>query len=137
MTLYVAILEKEHGSLWGVWFPDCPGCVTAAESMQAAVAQAVAALRLWAEGAAAEGDALPEPRSLDALREDPDVREALQRGDAAIVVPLLQDKGRTGRANVSLDAGLLEAIDEAARARGLTRSSFLASAAKEKIGALQ
>jgi hypothetical protein len=35
---------------------------------------------------------------------------------------------------ISLDSGLLAAIDEAA-ARGLTRSAFLASAAREKIAA--
>jgi metal-responsive CopG/Arc/MetJ family transcriptional regulator len=35
--------------------------------------------------------------------------------------------------NVTLDAALLEAIDEAARQRGLTRSGFLAQAAREKI----
>jgi metal-responsive CopG/Arc/MetJ family transcriptional regulator len=34
---------------------------------------------------------------------------------------------------LSLDAGLLDAIDEAAKAHGLTRSAFLASAAREKI----
>jgi metal-responsive CopG/Arc/MetJ family transcriptional regulator len=39
------------------------------------------------------------------------------------------------RANLSLDAGLLDAIDEAARKRGLTRSGFLATAAREKIAA--
>jgi metal-responsive CopG/Arc/MetJ family transcriptional regulator len=37
------------------------------------------------------------------------------------------------KANLSLDAWLLAAIDEAAAARGLTRSAFLSSAAREKI----
>jgi hypothetical protein len=37
------------------------------------------------------------------------------------------------KADLSLDAGLLSAIDEAAERRGLTRSAFLASAAREKI----
>src|SRR5450756_729220 len=45
----------------------------------------------------------------------------------------LLDSGRAVRANLSLDAGLLDAIDEAAKAHGLTRSAFLASAAREKI----
>jgi metal-responsive CopG/Arc/MetJ family transcriptional regulator len=39
------------------------------------------------------------------------------------------------KANLSLDAGLLAAIDDAAASRGLTRSAFLASAAREKISA--
>jgi Ribbon-helix-helix protein, copG family len=50
------------------------------------------------------------------------------------VIPLLHDPvGRVKKANVSLDAGTLAAIDNEARARGLTRSAFLASAALEKI----
>ncbi len=43
------------------------------------------------------------------------------------------NSGRPVKANLSLDAGLLDAIDEAAKRRGLTRSAFLASAAREKI----
>jgi metal-responsive CopG/Arc/MetJ family transcriptional regulator len=50
-----------------------------------------------------------------------------------VIVPLIFDSGRPARANLSLDSGLLQAIDEAAQARGLTRSAFLASAAREKI----
>jgi uncharacterized protein (DUF1778 family) len=49
------------------------------------------------------------------------------------VVPLLLDAGRPAKANLSVDAGLLEAIDEAAEAHGLTRSAFIVSAAREKI----
>jgi hypothetical protein len=38
------------------------------------------------------------------------------------------------RINVSLDKALVDRIDAAATARGLTRSAFLAQAAREKIG---
>ncbi len=57
----------------------------------------------------------------------------VRAGETAVMIPLLLDSGRPVRANLSLDAALLEAIDEAARARGLTRSAFIASAAREKI----
>ena len=40
---------------------------------------------------------------------------------------------RTVRVNVTVERGLLDQIDEAATARGLTRSAFLAQAAREKI----
>jgi len=49
------------------------------------------------------------------------------------MIPLLLDSGRSVRANVSFDAALLEAIDAAAKQRGLSRSAFLASAARGKI----
>jgi len=90
-------------------------------------------VRLWAEDAIADGEELPKPRSAEALRADPDVAAALAEGAVLAVVPLLIDLGRPTKANLSLDAGLLAAIDEAAAARGLTRSAFLAGAAREKI----
>ena len=96
-------------------------------------AQRVEAVRLWTEDAIAEGEALPQPRSAETLRADPEIAEAIAEGAALAIVPLLLDAGRPAKANLSIDAGLLAAIDDAAEARGLTRSAFLASAAREKI----
>ena len=45
----------------------------------------------------------------------------------------MRDSGRQAKANISVDAGTLEAIDEEAAAHGITRSAFIASAALEKI----
>jgi hypothetical protein len=59
----------------------------------------------------------------------------LRQGAALAIVPLLIETGRPVKANLSLDAWLLAAIDDAAAARGLTRSAFLSSAAREKIAA--
>jgi hypothetical protein len=76
---------------------------------------------------------VPLPRSAETLRADPEVAQALADGAALAIMPLLLDAGRPAKANLSLDAGLLAAIDEAAAAHGLTRLAFLASAAREKI----
>jgi hypothetical protein len=59
----------------------------------------------------------------------------IEPGEATVLIPLLLDAGRTVRANVTFDAGLLDAIDASAARRGITRSAFLASAAREKIEA--
>ena len=134
MARYAAIIESD-GSSYGAWFPDCPGCVTMADSMDGVVEQAAQVLRLWADDLSSRDKQLPVPRSLESLRQDPDVADSFKRGGAAMLVPLLLDRGRPARANISLDRGLLEAIDEAAKARGLTRSAFLASAARVKIRA--
>jgi hypothetical protein len=90
-------------------------------------------VRLWAEDALADGEKLPRPRSIGALRADSEVAAAIAEGAALAIVLLVLNAGRPAKANLSLDAGLLAAIDEAAAARGLTRSAFLASAAREKI----
>lgn len=134
MTRYLALIDGEAGA-YGVVVPDLPGCTSGGETLDEALSNAVEAVRLWCEDARVEGEALPTPRSLEALRVDPEIAAALAEGAILAAVPLLLDSGRPARANLSLDAGLLAAIDEAAAARGLTRSAFLASAAREKISA--
>ena len=81
----------------------------------------------------ADGLDIPRPRSLVELREDEGLKEDFASQAIIASAPLLFDAGRTVRANISLDAGPLSSIDEAAKLRGLTRSAFLASAAREKI----
>ena len=52
-----------------------------------------------------------------------------------MLIPLLLDRGSSRRVNISLDRGLLEAIDDEARQRGMSRSAFLATAARREIEA--
>ena len=132
MPRYVALIDGKPGA-YGVTVPDLPGCTSGAGTTDEALRRAIEAVRLWAEDAIADGEKLPKPRSADALRRDPEVAAALAHGAALAIVPLVLDSGRAAKANLSLDSGLLAAIDEAAAARGLTRSAFLASAAREKI----
>lgn len=62
-----------------------------------------------------------------------EVRKAIEAGAAPILASLVNETGRSVRANLSLDAGLLDAIDDAAKERGMTRSSWLASAARAAL----
>ena len=73
------------------------------------------------------------PRSAEVLYADPGLAEAIAQDAALAIAPLLIDVGRPTNANLPFDADLLAAIDEAAAARRLTRSAFLADAAREKI----
>ena len=132
MARYVVLIDGKPGA-YGIVVPDLPGCTSGAATTDAALKNAAEAIRLWAEDAVADGEKIPKPRSAEQLRKDKDVARALAAGAALAVVPLVMDSGRPAKANLSLDSGLLNAIDEAAEARGLTRSSFLATAAREKI----
>jgi predicted RNase H-like HicB family nuclease len=132
MARYAALVDGKAGA-YGVIVPDLPGCTSGGNTTDEALRNAVEAVRLWAEDAIADGEELPQPRSVDALRSDPEIADAIRQGAALAIVPLLLDAGRPAKANLSIDAGLLSAIDEAAKAHGLTRSAFLASAAREKI----
>lgn len=55
----------------------------------------------------------------------------LRMGRATRII--LVESGAPTRANISLDACQLEAIDEVARRRSVTRSTFLVSTALDKI----
>lgn len=132
MTRYIALVDGEAGA-YGVSFPDAPGCAAMGKTMDEAIQNAVTSLAEWIEHSESEGLGIPAPRTADELRQDPEVAEQLVAGSELIVVPLVRESGRTVRANLSIDAGLLDAIDEAADASGLTRSAFLASAARNKI----
>lgn len=128
--VYYGILEKEPDTLWGVWFPDLPGCVTAGETADEATEKAISAVREYLEGSEA-----PNASDVETLMADPDVVEARARGGILIRVPHLPNEAATVRVNVTLERGTLAAIDAAANARGMTRSAFLANAALEKVRA--
>jgi predicted RNase H-like HicB family nuclease len=130
---YVAVIEKDEDSAFGVWFPDVEGCFSAGETMDEAVANAAAALRQHVEAVESAGRHVPQARAIDDVLTDEDVAASVEAGALLFAVPLLADAGRTVRINISLDKALVDQIDDAATARGLTRSAFLAQAAREKI----
>lgn len=130
MTHYVGILDGGD-DVWGVRVPDLPGCHGGGASPEEAIADATSAVREWAEARLAKHVSLPQARTVADLLRSSEIDSAA--GESAVMIPLLIDSGRPVRANLSLDAGLLAAIDAEASRRGLTRSAFIASAAREKI----
>jgi predicted RNase H-like HicB family nuclease len=134
MIYYVGILDGSE-DVWGVRIPDCPGCYGGGATPEAAISDTISALREWAAEIRIDGAPLPKARSMPEILADPESSAALSAGESSVLIPLLLDAGRTVRANVTFDAGLLDAIDAEAERRGLTRSAFLASAARDKIEA--
>lgn len=132
MPYYFGILDGKD-DVWGVRVPDLPGAYGGGETADEAMASAVEAMGIAVSHLADIGKPIPAPRSLAALRQDPDVIADLTPDDSFIALPLVIERGRPVRANISLDAGILEAIDTAAKRRGLTRSAFIASTMREKI----
>ena len=130
MTHYIAIVHKDKGSAWGVSFPDLPGCFSAADKEADILPNAMEALEFFAEDMAG----MPSPSSIEAIRQLPEVAADLKSGAYLISVPLLKNIGKSARINITLDKGLLKAIDDAAEQRKMTRSGFLAQAAAKEIG---
>jgi predicted RNase H-like HicB family nuclease len=128
MTYFVGLLDGAK-DVWGVRIPDLPGCVGAGETPEAAISDVASALSDVVAHKRKGGFAVPKPSSVAEML----ASDEMEAGDTIVMIPLVLDAGRTVRANLTLDAGLLEAIDEAAGMRGITRSAFIASAAREKI----
>lgn len=126
MKTYLALVEKDEGSAFGIRFPDLPGCFSAADDEKDILPNAVEALELWFEDS-------PEshPRPLGAVAAE--CADELAAGAFLIAVPHIRRTSRQRRVNVSMDAGTLDAVDAAAEQLGLTRSGFLAMAALNEI----
>jgi predicted RNase H-like HicB family nuclease len=129
---FIALVHRDPDSCYGVSFPDVPGCTSAGDTLDEALTNAVDALSGHIRLMEADGEAIPQPRTLEALNADPEFREDMN-GAIISAVPLVRDRGSTTRINVSLDLGLLEAIDGLAKQRSQTRSAFLASAARREL----
>jgi predicted RNase H-like HicB family nuclease len=126
MIVYHAIVHKDEDSAWGVQFPDLPGCFSAADELDDILANASEAVSLYLEG-----EKSPQPSSIEAIRQL--AADDLAEGAFLLAVPYLSSYNRPQRINISIDQGMLDAIDAAASTRKLTRSAFLAEAARNEI----
>ncbi|MFA7597225.1 MAG: type II toxin-antitoxin system HicB family antitoxin [Novosphingobium sp.] len=126
MKYYYAIVHKEPDSAYGVEFPDLPGCFSAADTMEEVLPNACEALELWFDDQKETA-----PRRLDEIQDM--ARDQLADGAFVIAVPRIINDHRVSRINISVERGILDAIDKAAAERHLTRSAFIAQAARNEI----
>ena len=123
---YVAVIDKDTDSAYGVRFPEVPGCFSAADTFGEIVPKAIEALSLFFE------DTEPAPvQGLESVREQ--VAEDIADGAVLMMVPYVRDRKRIVRVNLSLEKGFLDTLDEAARMRGMTRSAFVQKAATREM----
>jgi predicted RNase H-like HicB family nuclease len=91
---YIAVIHKEPGSAFGVSFPDVPGVIASASSLDSALDEARDALAFAAEDwQALTGEPFPPPRTLDALHDDARFRESMA-GAIVAAVPLSLGLGK-------------------------------------------
>ena len=128
---YIAIMEGA-ADVWSLRVPDLPGCFGGGPTAEEAIADTISAARDWAMHQQGKGITVNEPRTMRTIIADPDV-EFNPATEWCVTIPVILDRGRTVKANVSIDAGTLAGIDAEAAKRGLTRSAFLVSAALDKI----
>lgn len=132
MRPYIALIHKDHDSHFGVSFPDLPGCATAGVTLDEARTMAVEALARHLEGLATDGEVPPDPSSLDVIMATPENRDGV-----AILVDPPRAATKSVRLNITLADDLVERIDRHAEAHGLTRSGFLARAARKELAGVE
>jgi predicted RNase H-like HicB family nuclease len=126
MRQFIALIHKGTDSDYGVSFPDLPGVISAGSTLDEARTMAAEALAFHLEGLAEDGEAVPEPSSLEEImanRENKDGVAVLIQAPAADV--------KSVRINITMPADVLDQIDQYAEREGFTRSGFLAQAAKK------
>lgn len=116
---YIAYLHKDHKSDYGVSFPDFPGCITAGSSLEEARRMAVEALSFHIAGLKEDNAQIPEPSTLDDLRKDPAMKDAV-----AFLVEV-QEPEKTVRFNITARESQLAEIDDRARQARLSRSAYI------------
>ncbi|MGD0867248.1 MAG: type II toxin-antitoxin system HicB family antitoxin [Rhizomicrobium sp.] len=132
MPRYVGLIEGKARA-YGVVFPDLPGCTAMGKTMDDALGNACEALRDWVVVTEEGGGKIPRPRNLETLRREPDVRKALADGAGLATIPLVRETGKPVKANLSIDSGVLAAMDEEAARRSLTRSAFVEMLARTML----
>lgn len=126
MQSYYAVVHKETDSAFGVHFPDLPGCYSAADDLDELLPNAIEAMSLWFE----DQDVVPSS-PVERIRKL--ASDDLAEGAFLVMVPWIGRNRKPARVNISIDQAMLAAIDSAASLRRLTRSAFLAEAARNEI----
>jgi predicted RNase H-like HicB family nuclease len=92
---YIAVVNKDPDSAFGLWFPDVEGCFSAANHEGDIVQNAREALSLHLDGIAA-----PQSRGIDETALLPEVIEALRNGAYLLAIPFGTTEGRAVRVNL-------------------------------------
>ena len=129
MLYPVAIEPGTDIEAFGVIVPDLPGCYSAGDTLEEAVAHAEEAITAWLEVALDAGQPIPQPSDIETLRKAHKVPKgwvwALVKIDPAVMDDTLE------RVNISLPRRVLHRLDVHAKAAGETRSGFIARMALE------
>jgi predicted RNase H-like HicB family nuclease len=126
---YIAYLHKNKKSDYGVSFPDFPGCITAGSTLEEARARSAEALAFHVAGMREDGEPIPKPSTLDDLRNDP-----AMKGAVAFLTEVREPE-KTVRINITARQSQIAEIDRLARAKGLTRSSYIVQSALQRKAA--
>jgi len=124
-VLFVALATVDPAGGYRATFPDAPDCVVTALDVAELLRGARQTLAAHLQSVADAGEAWPTPTPIEKIPLTPGV------------IPLLVDitvEDAAVRINISLGERLLQRLDAAAEARGMSRSGFIAQAVRVSLG---
>ena len=123
MRYPIAIEPGSADTAFGVVVPDLPGCFSAGDTLDEAMANVEEAVASWIDATLDAGRSIPPPSQLAAIRQNAQF-ENWAVGVVTVDPALLDDK--TERVNITLPRRVLKRLDALAKAAGETRSGFIA-----------
>lgn len=129
---YPVVLHKDLDSDYGVTVPDLPGCFSAGETIDEALAEVVEAIECHIEGLLIDGEPVPSPTSIETHRDDPNYADGVW---ALVTIDLSKLSSETTQVDVTVPERLLALVDQYAAQQGETRSGVMAQATLEYIAA--
>ncbi|HEY0783808.1 MAG TPA: type II toxin-antitoxin system HicB family antitoxin [Thermoanaerobaculia bacterium] len=130
MRYPIAIEPGDATHAYGVVVPDLPGCFSAGDTLDEAIANAPEAIALWLGETIERGEVAPVAKPIETHRENPEFAGWIW---AVVEVDLSRIADKAERINVTLPSRLLARVDARVKQTGDTRSGFLARAAMEAL----
>ena len=127
MRYPIAIEPGDERTAFGVVVPDLPGCFSAGDTIDEAIANAEDAVLLSLEDCAERGEPFPQPSELATVRER--YRDLAASLWMLLSVDESKIAGPAERINITVPRRALARIDAAAMAANESRSAFLVNAA--------
>lgn len=131
---YPVVIHKDENSDYGVTFPDLPGCFSAGDTIEEALANAQEAAECHIEGILIDSEPIPVPTSIENHKDNPDFKDGIW---ALVEVDLSRLSLKSKRVNITMPERLLNSLDYFAKKHGETRSGVLAQAATEYMSSHQ
>ncbi len=131
---YPVIIHKDENSDYGVTFPDLPGCFSAGETIEEALANAQEAAECHVEGILIDAEPIPVATDIENHKDNQDLKDGIW---ALVEVDLSKLSLKSKRVNITMPERLLNSLDYFAKKRGESRSGLLAQAITEYMASHQ
>ena len=118
---YIALIHKDENSDYGVSFPDFPGCISAASTIEEAKEMAKEALSGHIECMIQMKEDIPCPGSIEFIMKERENKDAI-----AFLVSVPSHNEKAVRVNITLSKSLLKEADRYAKSNDMTRSGLIA-----------